>query len=65
MKDNSLTCLGGKKHIHYEITFIDKEKKVNKYKQSYFLKESNKTKSVLVRSDGKVIEYKKEPKGLY
>ena len=31
---------GGKnKHIHYEITFIDKEKKINNYKQSYFLKE--------------------------
>ena len=33
---------GKKKHIHYEITFIDKEKKVNNYKQSYFLKESKK-----------------------
>ena len=53
---------GGKnKHIHYEITFIDKEKKVNNYKQSYFLKESKKNKSILVRSDGKVIEYQKEP----
>ena len=55
---------GNNKHIHYEITFIDKEKKINKYKQSYFLKESNKNRSVLVRSDGKVIEYKKEPKSL-
>jgi len=55
---------GNNKHIHYEITFIDKEKKINKYKQSYFLKESNKNRSVLVRSDGKVIEYKKKPKSL-
>ena len=56
--------IGEDKHFHYEITFIDKEKKTNKYKQSYFLKESNKTRSVLVRSDGKVIEYKKEPNRL-
>ena len=55
---------GNNKHIHYEITFIDKEKKINNYKQSYFLKESNKNRSVLVRSDGKVIEYKKGPKSL-
>ena len=55
---------GNNKHIHYEITFIDKEKKINNYKQSYFLKESNKNRSVLVRSDGKVIEYKKEQKSL-
>ncbi|MEL0246662.1 MAG: hypothetical protein VW954_05565 [Alphaproteobacteria bacterium] len=55
---------GNNKHIHYEITFIDKEKKINNYKQSYFLKESNKNRSVLVRSDGKVIEYKKKPKSL-
>ena len=33
---------GNNKHIHYEITFIDKEKKINKYKQSYFLKEQKK-----------------------
>jgi hypothetical protein len=55
---------GNNKHIHYEITFIDKEKKINKYKQSYFIKETKKNRSILVRSDGKVIEYKKEPKRL-
>ena len=55
---------GDNKHIHYEITFIDKEKITKKYKQSYFLKESDKRKSVLVRSDGKVIEYEKEPQRL-
>ena len=47
--------------LHYDIKFIDKEKITKKYKQSYFLKESDKKKSVLVRSDGKVIEYEKEP----
>ena len=52
------------KHIHYEITFTDKEKKINKYKQSYFIKETKKNRSILVRSDGKVIEYEKEPKRL-
>ena len=55
---------GDNKNIHYEITFIDKEKITKKYKQSYFLKESDKRKSVLVRSDGKVIEYEKEPQRL-
>ena len=44
---------GNSKHLHYEITFIDKEKITKKYKQSYFLKESDKRKSVLVRSDRK------------
>ena len=55
---------GDNKHIHYEITFIDKEKITKKYKQSYFLKESDRRKSVLVRSDGKVIQYEKEPQRL-
>ena len=55
---------GDNKNIHYEITFIDKEKITKKYKQSYFLKESDERKSVLVRSDGKVIEYKEEPQRL-
>ena len=50
--------------LHYDIKFIDKEKITKKYKQSYFLKESDKKKSVLVRSDGKVIEYEKEPQRL-
>ena len=50
--------------LHYDIKFIDKEKITKKYKQSYFLKESDKRKSVLVRSDGKVIEYEKEPQRL-
>ena len=55
---------GNNKHIHYEITYIDKEKKTNQYKQSYFLKESTRNKSILVRSDGKVVEYKKEARRL-
>ena len=55
---------GNNKHLHYEIIFIDKEKITKKYKQSYFLKKSDKRKSVLVRSDGKVIEYEKEPQRL-
>ena len=38
---------GNNKHIHYEITFIDKEKKINKYKQSYFIKGRKKNRSIL------------------
>ena len=51
---------GKNNHIHYEVKFIDKEKKVKNYKQSYFLKESSPNMSTLVRNDGKVIKYKKE-----
>ena len=51
---------GENDHFHYEIKFIDKEKKVRNYKQSYFLKESSPNMSTLVRNDGKVIKYKKE-----
>tara|TARA_B100000524_G_scaffold98767_1_gene47152 strand:- start:29 stop:700 length:672 start_codon:yes stop_codon:yes gene_type:complete len=51
---------GKNNHIHYEVKFIDKEKKVKNYKQSYFLKESSPNKSTLVRNDGKVIKYEKE-----
>ena len=51
---------GKNSHIHYEIKFIDKEKKVKNYKQSYFLKESSPKMSTLVRNDGKLIKYQKE-----
>ena len=51
---------GKNNHIHYEVKFIDKEKKVKNYKQSYFLKESSSNMSTLVRNDGKVIKYEKE-----
>ena len=51
---------GKNNHIHYEVKFIDKEKKVKNYKQSYFLKESSPNTSTLVRNDGKVVRYMKE-----
>ena len=51
---------GKNNHIHYEVKFVDKEKKVKNYKQSYFLKESSPDRSILVRNDGKVIKYEKE-----
>ena len=60
-KNEHFTSLKAGQTLHYDIKFIDKEKITKKYKQSYFLKESDKKKSVLVRSDGKVIEYEKEP----
>ena len=50
---------GKKKHIHYKITFIDKEKKLIITNNHIFLKESKKNKSILVRSDGKVMSTKK------
>ena len=60
-KNEHFSSLKAGQTVHYDIKFIDKEKITKKYKQSYFLKESDKKKSVLVRSDGKVIEYEKEP----
>ena len=60
-KNEHFSSLKTGQTLHYDIKFIDKEKITKKYKQSYFLKESDKKKSVLVRSDGKVIEYEKEP----
>ena len=63
-KNEHFSSLKTGQTLHYDIKFIDKEKITKKYKQSYFLKESDKRKSVLVRSDGKVIEYKKEPQRL-
>ena len=63
-KNEHFSSLKTGQTLHYDIKFIDKEKITKKYKQSYFLKESDKKKSVLVRSDGKVIEYEKEPQRL-
>ena len=63
-KNEHFSSLKTGQTLHYDIKFIDKEKITKKYKQSYFLKESDKRKSVLVRSDGKVIEYEKEPQRL-
>ena len=63
-KNEHFSSLKTGQTLHYDIKFIDKEKITKKYKQSYFLKESDKRKSVLVRSDGKVIKYEKEPQRL-
>ena len=51
--------------VHYDIKFVNKEKKEKFFKQSYYLMNHNKNKYSFIRNDGKVINYEKKDNILF
>ena len=50
--------------VHYEVIFKDKEQKVKKFRQSYFVIKGKDNKIVLLKNDGELISFQIENTGI-
>ena len=50
--------------VHYEVIFKDKEQKIKKYRQSYFVIKGKDNKIILLKNDGELISFQVENTGI-
>ena len=50
--------------VHYEVIFKDKEKKIKKYRQSYFVIKGKDNKIILLKNDGELMSFQVENTGI-
>ena len=50
--------------VHYEVIFKDKEQKVKKFRQSYFVVKGKDNKIILLKNDGELISFQIENTGI-
>jgi len=63
-KNEHFTSLKRGQTLHYDIKFIDKEKRTKTFKQSYFLYRTDPKLLIFLRNDGKILHYEKLNEGL-
>tara|TARA_B100001564_G_scaffold191919_1_gene161265 strand:+ start:436 stop:1125 length:690 start_codon:yes stop_codon:yes gene_type:complete len=63
-KNEYFTSLKTGQTLHYDVKFIDKEKRTKIFKQSYFLYKNDPKLSIFLRNDGKILRYEKLNEGL-
>ena len=62
-KDNYLTK-NLNETVHYEVIFKDKEQKIKKYRQSYFVIQGKDNKIILLKNDGELMSFQVENTGI-
>ena len=50
--------------VHYEVIFKDKEQKIKKYRQSYFVIQGKDNKIILLKNDGELMSFQVENTGI-
>tara|TARA_B100000900_G_C20446877_1_gene661460 strand:- start:67 stop:747 length:681 start_codon:yes stop_codon:yes gene_type:complete len=50
--------------VHYEVIFKDKEQKIKKYRQSYFVIKGKDNKIILLKNDGELMSFQVENTGI-
>jgi len=50
--------------VHYEVIFTDKEQKIKKYRQSYFVIQGKDNKIILLKNDGELMSFQVENTGI-
>ena len=50
--------------VHYEVIFKDKEQKIKKYRQSYFVVKGKDNKIILLKNDGELMSFQVENTGI-
>jgi|TARA_B100000287_G_scaffold372773_1_gene371591 hypothetical protein len=63
-KNEHFSSLKTGQTLHYDIKFIDKERKTKTFKQSYFLYKTSPKLLIFLRNDGKLVHYTKLNEGL-